>query len=304
MVQSNFVNIKGSHTYIATYGKWIDDEWNVENGENEVIVLIPGNPGFAEFYLSFAQKLHENTKIPVWILSYAGHSLPTNNNKSADSQNGKLYTLDEQVEHKAEFIRQYVPANVNIHLLGHSIGCWMSLQLLKKPDIKTKIKKCYFLFPTLERLKETPGFFLVDRFVIPYFTFFLALAKAFDFVPFQIRLVLFKLALIVLGIPYSLITPVMKIVDPKYLPNIVYLAADEEINVKQVDYESLEQNKGLVKLLYGQTDPFVPKKFFHQITSRIPDLDAQLTHMDHGFMVKHDVELANTVTKWIVNTTG
>lgn len=175
----------------------------------------------------------------------------------------------------------------------------MSLQLLKRSDIKRKIKKCYFLFPTLERLKETPGFFLVDKFVIPYFTFFLLLAKVFDIVPFTVRVMLFKLALLLLGIPFYLIPPVMKIVNPVYLPNIVYLAADEEINVNEVDYEILEKNKHIIKLLYGKTDPFVPQKFYYNITSKIPDLDAQLTHMDHGFMVKHDIELADTVTKWL-----
>lgn len=175
----------------------------------------------------------------------------------------------------------------------------MCLQLLKKSDIKCKIKKCYFLFPTLERLKETPGFFLVDKFVIPYFTFFLLVAKAFDIVPFSVRVVLFKIALHFLGIPFNLISPVMKIVNPVYLPNIVYLAADEEINVHEVDYEVLEKNKELVKLLYGKTDPFVPQKFYFNMTSKIPDLDAHLTHMDHGFMVKHDIEMADTVTKWL-----
>lgn len=175
----------------------------------------------------------------------------------------------------------------------------MSLQLLKKTEIKLKIKKCYFLFPTMERLKETPGFFLVDKVVIPYFEYLLLLAKVFDIVPLTVRTILCKIALTALGIPLSLITPVMKIINPVYLPNIVYLAADEEQNVSEIDYELVEKNKELLKLLYGKTDPFVPKKFYKNIIEKIPDLDAHLTHMDHGFMVKYDEELAATVTKWL-----
>lgn len=69
MIKSNFINIKGSLTYVITYGKWIDETFDIANGDNEVIILIPGNPGFAEFYQTFAKRLYENTKIPVWVIS-------------------------------------------------------------------------------------------------------------------------------------------------------------------------------------------------------------------------------------------
>lgn len=82
MNKSSFVNIKGDHTYIITYGKWIDDQFDVENGDNEVIILIPGNPGFAEFYQTFAQKLYENTKTPVWVISNYLEILPTSQSQN------------------------------------------------------------------------------------------------------------------------------------------------------------------------------------------------------------------------------
>lgn len=49
-----------------------------------------------------------------------------------------------------EFIRKYIPADVKIHLVGHSIGAYISLQLFEFDDISERIHHCYLLFPTLE----------------------------------------------------------------------------------------------------------------------------------------------------------
>lgn len=63
------INISGSNTNIITYGKTVHEEFDIEKGENEVIILIPGNPGFVEFYENFGEILYENTKTPIWIIS-------------------------------------------------------------------------------------------------------------------------------------------------------------------------------------------------------------------------------------------
>lgn len=41
-------------------------------------------------------------------------------------------TLQGQIQHKLAFIRQFVPPDVRIILIGHSIGCYMILHMLEE----------------------------------------------------------------------------------------------------------------------------------------------------------------------------
>lgn len=60
------------------------------------------------------------------------------------------------MNHKIEFIEKFVPDDVKLHLIGHSIGSKICLELVKQ--FKTKHNAAaYLLFPTLERMAETPS---------------------------------------------------------------------------------------------------------------------------------------------------
>lgn len=66
-MRSDFIQMKDYTTLVMTEGKWIED--NFGDDEKEVFILIPGNPGFADFYTTFIKHLHEATNIPVWTFS-------------------------------------------------------------------------------------------------------------------------------------------------------------------------------------------------------------------------------------------
>lgn len=80
--------------------------------------------------------------------------------KSVDGSNSDILILSQSsfIQHvifslndkQVEFIRKYIPSDVKIYLVGHSIGAYMSLQLMKFDDISERIHHCYLLFPTLE----------------------------------------------------------------------------------------------------------------------------------------------------------
>ena len=42
-----------------------------------------------------------------------------------------IYGLRGQVEHKLAFLRTHVPKEMKLVVIGHSIGCYISLQILK-----------------------------------------------------------------------------------------------------------------------------------------------------------------------------
>jgi predicted alpha/beta hydrolase family esterase len=63
--------------------------------------------------------------------------------------------LEGQIRHKLTFIRDYLPKDVKLILIGHSIGCYMILKLLD--DLEShQVLRCFMLFPTIERMAESP----------------------------------------------------------------------------------------------------------------------------------------------------
>lgn len=42
-----------------------------------------------------------------------------------------IYGLQGQVEHKLAFLRTHVPKEMKLVVIGHSIGCYISLEILR-----------------------------------------------------------------------------------------------------------------------------------------------------------------------------
>jgi len=91
-----------------------------------------------------------------------GHEVPPSNSglKIPDPKKyPDLYTLKGQVEHKLRFIEKYVPSNCDLYLVGHSIGSKIISELLKDNAMaqRLSVKRSVFLFPTLQKMRETPN---------------------------------------------------------------------------------------------------------------------------------------------------
>ncbi|KAL6051512.1 hypothetical protein STEG23_011317 [Scotinomys teguina] len=205
-VHEEFFLCGGVETQILKCGPWTNlfDTQSVAKPKL-LIFIIPGNPGFSPFYLPFAKTLYSLMKgsFPVWVISYAGFSLVPKDKKILTAPNESnaqeiedIYGLNGQIEHKIAFLRAHVPKDVKIILIGHSIGSYLSLQVMKRaPELpekkgslrglsisrggagkrtpycangnrvtffrqKTldqKVIHTFLLFPTIERMSETPN---------------------------------------------------------------------------------------------------------------------------------------------------
>lgn len=48
-----------------------------------------------------------------------------------------VFGLDGQTEHKLAFLRKHVPRETTLLLIGHSIGCYIILEMMKRdPELK------------------------------------------------------------------------------------------------------------------------------------------------------------------------
>ena len=59
-----------------------------------------------------------------------------------------------------------MPQDAHLHLIGHSIGSWFALNLMRDEEIAKRVVKCYLLFPTVEHMKESPNGKFLTQFVI------------------------------------------------------------------------------------------------------------------------------------------
>lgn len=57
------------------------------------------------------------------------------------------FGLNGQIEHKLAFVRKHVPRETSLVLVGHSIGCYIILEMMKRdPELKASHHFLQFLF--------------------------------------------------------------------------------------------------------------------------------------------------------------
>ena len=78
----------------------------------------------------------------------------------------EIFTIEGQLNHKVEFIEKYIPEGVNLHLIGHSIGAKICVELLKRYKERNNAH-AYLLFPVIQRFAESPGARIVWPFIGP-----------------------------------------------------------------------------------------------------------------------------------------
>lgn len=50
-----------------------------------------------------------------------------------------VFGLNGQIEHKLGFLLEHVPRDTHLILIGHSIGCYIILEMMKRdPELKVK----------------------------------------------------------------------------------------------------------------------------------------------------------------------
>lgn len=80
-----------------------------------------------------------------WIPTYSRHYkfFCTDGSLAADRD---VFGLNGQIEHKLAFLRKHVPRETNLVLVGHSIGCYIILEMMKRdPELKASHNSFPFL---------------------------------------------------------------------------------------------------------------------------------------------------------------
>lgn len=308
-VHEEFILCCGVETQVLKCGPWTDllnDK--SANRPKLLIFIITGNPGFATFYVPFAKTLFSsvNRRFPVWVISHAGHALTPKDKttiaSSSDPNAGNVedvYGLTGQVEHKLTFLRTYVPKEMKLVVIGHSIGCYFALQVLKQaPDLP--IFHSFLLFPTIERMAESPNGRIATvllcwlRYAL-YATGYLLLKPC----PVKIKSFLISMTLQMMQLPNEFLT--QNVLEPFCLANAAYLGGQEMMRVVERDNETIRKHLSKLTFYYGTIDPWCPTEYYEDIKKDFPEGDIRLCDkkLPHAFILYSYQEIADLIADWI-----
>uniref|UniRef100_A0A8C7F4C2 Lipid droplet-associated hydrolase n=1 Tax=Oncorhynchus kisutch TaxID=8019 RepID=A0A8C7F4C2_ONCKI len=112
-----------------------------------------GNPGVIGFYMTFMQTLHQTLGwcYPVWAVTHAGHCVPPDTMDVIDGTYRNCWTikLNGRMKHKLVFLSEHIPRDTCLVLMGHSVGCYIILEMLTL-DPELQVVKSVMPIPTIE----------------------------------------------------------------------------------------------------------------------------------------------------------
>lgn len=225
--------------------------------------------------------------------------------------------LSQQIQDKIKYIRKHFNHNNNSYenfefiLIGHSIGCHVILKMLaeiKEKNWDIKIRKSILLFPTIERMRDSPQ----GKIVTPILNYLWFLTVFVIYVVSRIpQNVCEKLMKLYLSrkssdtdVDSSLHRNALKIATSySCMKSFLYMAKVEMASVRELDFKLFEDNLHNLILYYGANDHWCPIHYYHETKSKLEELFPQYDiskcvhlddrNLDHAFVI------FNTQTKYL-----
>ncbi|XP_052762494.1 lipid droplet-associated hydrolase-like isoform X1 [Mya arenaria] len=289
-----FQPILGMPTCLLKYGK-------VQSDTQTVILVIPGNPGVIEYYDCFMEELYRRLegRVPVWGVSHAGHVQPPDGNQQLyDKLSYEVCTLEGQIRHKVTFIKENIPANVKLIFIGHSIGCYIILKILDQLD--HKIKRCFMLFPTIERMAASPN----GRVYTPALKYLRWLApflvKGVSYLPENTKRWLIECHFKNEDIPSCTQSATLSFISPFSVSNSLYMAHQEMQAVDKLDVPLLTRHMPILSFYFGSCDGWCPLAYGEELRSRFPTGDIRTCDQgySHAYVIDASPQMADIVSDW------
>ncbi|KAF3337312.1 hypothetical protein FCM35_KLT17899 [Carex littledalei] len=201
--------------------------------------------------------------------------------------NGRLFSLQEQIDHKVDFIEQEMgTSEIPIVLIGHSIGAYIGLEIFKRMQQKVKVYVGLYPFLTLNRnssMQSTIG--MVSRSSILSGAVSL-LVSLIGSLPTHISE---KIVKRLLGPTWSFTAidaTCTHLLGYHTMRNVLYMAMTEFRELlEEPDWLFLRQKKDQIAFLFGDDDHWGPLTHFEEISMRVPgiDLSVEREGWTHGF---------------------
>ncbi|XP_071498066.1 lipid droplet-associated hydrolase-like [Diadema antillarum] len=301
------VLVDGMPTRIIKVGGGFSDPKSTKSPK-VLFLVIPGNPGVPDFYEIFCQTLYKASSYttPAWVVSHAGHAeVPQSLQEKlkAVDRDDEIYDLRQQIEHKMAFIDDHVPEGVKLVLIGHSVGCYIIVELIRRMP-QLNLLKAVLLFPTLEHIWDTPNGRTIGNMVVYlrwalvglcHINYYLS-----DWVKWRMVQWWFKGR----RIPECVFHALLQLAEPARLHNCLYMAAMEMENIGHADHRTIESHLDKFVIYYGAKDGWAPRSHYESMRQRLPGADVRLCRrgLEHAFCLESSELVADLVWNWCSQT--
>lgn len=271
------------------------------------VVFIPGNPGIVGAYLPFLKSLalstHMNANLKITSMSYPGHD---ESGIPHGMEERGMYSLEEQIQHKLAFINETVPLKSKLVLIGHSLGCYMIMQLLKRNALANhRVVKVGLLCPVVANMAESPAGMMFGPLFKNHPYVGKALIHTASWLPTSFLHNRFEKAFVErLRTPdlyrSSLVSLVVDFLQrPHCVMNAVSIGVDSIDKLQELDVDTLQVYKDRCTIWYTPIDHWVPSGMYQTLAQRHKDFDIKSFLVYHAFMLHAADEVAGVVGPWL-----
>lgn len=272
------------------------------------VVFIPGNPGIVGAYRPFLRSLCQKTdrkKFRIAAMSYPGHD----NSGLPDREEQGMYSLEEQIEHKLAFINETVPPKSRLVLVGHSLGCYMIMQLLKRNALANhQVEKIGLICPVIANMAESPAGQIFGPFCKKHPYLGTALVHFASWLPASLLRTQFEKAFTEhLRTPDLYRSGLVSIVinflqQPNCVMNAVNIGIEAIDKLQGLDVDILELYKDRCTMWYTPIDHWVPSGMYQTLAQNHKDYDIKSFLVYHAFMLHAADEVAGVISRWLSNS--
>ncbi|XP_059278800.1 uncharacterized protein LOC132032985 [Lycium ferocissimum] len=231
------------------------------------ILFFPGNPGVVSFYVSYVESLYDllGGTASVTAISHTGHT-------EKSGEHGKLFSLQEQTDHKMNFIEHELQdAEVPIVLIGHSMGSYIALEIFKR--LQGKVTYCIFLYPfmavntkssTQAVIKKISGSRTLR-------TGLSSIGAILGLLPARISRLLVKISVGKSWCPSAVEALCTHVLRYHTVQNMLYMAMTEfEELCEGPDWSFMREKESQMAFLFGSDDHWGPLHLYEEISNKVP----------------------------------
>ncbi|KAF9479711.1 hypothetical protein BDN70DRAFT_878464 [Pholiota conissans] len=277
--------------------------WPTLSGKDPdaLLFFIPGNPGLVDFYIPFLSAIHAQELSPnlaIVAKAHVGHY-------PGVTETAPMHRPEESLTIQIQASLELLGTVINFYkrkpriiVIGHSVGSWISLQLLKA--VPHEISATFLLFPTISNIADTPN----GKLLFPIFH------------PLS-RSILSSLSVVAKWIPHRFISflyaswpqnqvQVLRefISSGRSITASLSMAHQEMKNIRALDTALLEGCKDKLYFYYAESDNWVGKEREALLQVIGPNNESakivyEQSGIPHAFCINHSDLVAKDCSSWI-----
>ncbi|KFK38527.1 hypothetical protein AALP_AA3G125800 [Arabis alpina] len=242
------------------------------------VLFIPGNPGVVPYYKEFLESLHEflDGNASIIAIGQISHT-------SKDWESGRLFSFQEQIDHKIDFVRQELESvKVPIVLVAHSIGSYISLEMLRK--CSDKVVYCVGLYPFLTLNQQSRKQSLIGKLAA---SSIMSATASFLVATLRILPIWAARWLVsnTIGASWSdtaLQATCSHLRQYHTMRNVLFMTKTEFRELAaEPDWEFMRENESKLAFVFGTDDHWGPLHIFEEISKQVPGISISIEREGH-----------------------